>query len=70
MLEPKTLSQTPVPDPTIVSSGDMRHLLSLVDQRLMTSGKTALDLEKQIDNLVAELYSLSVQECQVLGIRD
>lgn len=70
MLEPKTLTKTPVPDPTKVSPVVMRHLLSLVDQRLLASGEASLSLERQLDDLIAELYGLSAPECRALGIRE
>jgi methylase of polypeptide subunit release factors len=70
MLEPKTLKKTPVPDPTQISPVTKRRLLALVDRRLLLSGPDALDVEKQIDALVADLYGLSSQERQALGMED
>jgi hypothetical protein len=64
------LSQTPVPDPATVSPIVMRQLLSLVDERMTASVKTELDIERQLDDLIIELYGLSVKECQALGIKD
>jgi len=68
MLEPKTLKRTPVPDPTQVPLAIKRRLLSLVDKRLVLSGSAALDVEKQIDKIVADLYGLSLKERQALGM--
>ena len=68
MLEPKTLRKTPVPDPTRMSPATKRHLLELVDKRLLLSGPVTLDIEKHIDELVADLYGLSSQERQALGM--
>jgi methylase of polypeptide subunit release factors len=70
MLEPKTLKKTPVPDPAQVSPTIKRRLLALVDKRLSLSGPAAMDVEKQIDELVADFYGLSSQERRVLGMED
>ncbi|TEU13653.1 MAG: hypothetical protein E3J21_18150, partial [Anaerolineales bacterium] len=68
MLEPKTLKKTPVPDPTQIPPAAKRRLLTLVDKRLSLSGIAAVSVEKQIDELVANLYGLSFQERQALGM--
>ena len=70
MLEPKTLRRTPVPDPTQISPATKRRLLALVDERLLLSGPATLDVEKQLDKLIADLYGLSSQERQALGMED
>jgi len=70
MLEPKTLKLTPVPNPTYVDSALMRRLLSFVDKRLSAVGVAALEYEKQLDRLVADLYNLSVQERTALGMEE
>ena len=70
MLEPKTLKKTPVPDPAQIPPATKRCLLGLVDRRLSLSGPPAVDIEKQIDELVANLYGLSSQERQALGMED
>lgn len=70
MLEPKTLKKTPVPDPAGVPLGVKRRLLALVDRRLSLSGSAALNAEKQLDRIVADLYGLSLQERLVLGLED
>jgi hypothetical protein len=68
MLEPKTLKQTPVPHPSRIAPGVLRRVLNLVDARLVATGQTAVQLEKQIESLVAELYGLTQQEKHILGI--
>ena len=68
MLEPKTLRRTPVPDPSKVSSKTMRRLIQLVNKRLDTSGTSATEIEKEIDELICDLYGLSHQERRVLGL--
>ena len=70
MLEPVTLKKTPVPDPARVSPAIKRRILALVDERLSLSGIAAVDVEKQIDRLVADLYGLSSQERRALGMED
>ena len=68
MLEPKTLAKTPVPDPTKVSPQDMRRLLELVDKRLKDSSSEDWKLQRAIDDLVANLYGLSMKERAMLGL--
>lgn len=68
MLEVKTLIRTPVPDPARVPLKSLRQLLKLVDKRLSSSGTLALDLERQIDATVADLYALSSEERRALGM--
>ncbi len=70
MLEPKTLKLTPVPDPAKVDPVLMRRLLTLVDLRLSTRGASALEYEKQIDTLIADLYNLSDQERAAIGMEE
>lgn len=68
MLEPRTLRKTPVPDPARVSSTTMRRLFRLVDERVLAEGSDALETEKQIDELVADLYGMSAGERRALGM--
>jgi hypothetical protein len=68
MLEPKTLKRTPVPDPAKVPLAKKRRLLTLLDERLSLSASAAVKIEKQIDELVAELYGLSSHERQAIGM--
>lgn len=68
MLEPKTLKQVPIPDPNRVPPTTMLELLGLVNHRL--ADPSALDTEKQIDQLVADLYGLPSKERHALGIED
>ena len=68
MLDVKTLKKTPVPDPTKISKTELRKLLRLVDKRMEVSGSEALDIERQIDKLVTDLYQLSSQERLGLGL--
>ncbi len=70
MLEPKTLKGTPTPDPTQVVPETMRRLLRLVDKRIVASESVALDIEREIDVLVADLYELSSKERRILGMEE
>lgn len=70
MLEPKTLKLTPVPDPTQVDPTLMRRLLNLVNKRLTARGAVALEYERQLDRLIADLYHLSAQERIALGMEE
>ena len=67
MLEPKTLKTVPVPNLANVSSSLVERLLSLVKRRLRDSA--AISLESEIDNIVAELYGLTSEDQQAMGIR-
>jgi type I restriction-modification system DNA methylase subunit len=67
-LEKNTLAITPIPAPTDVDISIMRQLLRLVDVRLDATGPEAFDAERQIDRLVAEIYQLSLQEKELIGM--
>ncbi|NMF60362.1 Eco57I restriction-modification methylase domain-containing protein [Pseudanabaena yagii] len=67
MLEPKSLLKTPVPDPTKVNSSTMHNLLLLVDKRLLASGSEIIDIETEIDHIVADLYGFSEEELAIYG---
>lgn len=67
MLEPKTLKSVPIPDPTSIHGPRLDHLLSLVNQRL--GDPDSISVESEIDNITSELYELSIEEQQVIGIR-
>ena len=68
VLEVTTLRKTPVPDPTMVSPTIMRQLITLVERRLTASGGAIIDIEKQIDNIVMDLYDLTDMERHALGL--
>lgn len=68
MLEVKTLSKTRVPDPAKVPPSIMRKILNLVNDRLRVSGYDAILIERQLDELIADLYLLNSNDKKVLGI--
>lgn len=68
VLEVGTLRNTRVPDPTAVSTTTMRHILALVENRLAASGTAIVEIEKEIDEVVLELYGLNTTERQALGL--
>jgi type I restriction-modification system DNA methylase subunit len=68
MLEPKSLLKTPVPDPRMVPSTTMRRLLLLVDKRLVASGSEVIELQIEIDDVVADLYSFDKDERSMYGV--
>jgi type I restriction-modification system DNA methylase subunit len=70
MLEIKTLAKTPVPDPANISVAIRKRLLDLVNKRLVASGNTILSLDKQIDEVVANLYKLNTDEKKALGMEE
>jgi hypothetical protein len=67
MLEPKTLSALPVPDPGKVDPASLLELLDLVDRRLIASSEGSFEIGQKIDVLVASMYGMSRNEMQVLG---
>ncbi len=67
MIEVKTLKNTPIPDPGKVSSNLMRRIFNTLDDRLLTFGVEAMDIEKKLDELIFEAYGLSFQERKALG---
>jgi hypothetical protein len=68
MLEPKTLEDVPVPDPSQIPTRAMKSLLGLVNSRLSQDGEDAIQVERQIDAIIAELYELSEEERLAIGI--
>lgn len=70
MLEPKTLKTVPVPDPGSVSLMNRRRLIQLVERRLLSRDTETLEIERDIDRMVAELYGLSTDEYKALIIGD
>jgi methylase of polypeptide subunit release factors len=59
-LEVKTLSSIPVPDPSKIPIGQLENLLGLVTSK--TKDETDLNLDKEIDKEVANLYNLTDDE--------
>lgn len=71
MLEPKTLNRTPVPNPTSIEPIILRQILDLVDRRInikFPDSDEAIEIEKTLDQIVADLYGLSIDERRTLGI--
>jgi hypothetical protein len=61
MLEPKMLAKTPVPDPNETPLTTMRQILTLVDMRLEATGADVIPIEKELDEIVSDLYGLVPQ---------
>ncbi len=68
MLEPRTLNPTPVTDPEYVKPSVLARIIYLINQRLNTDGKEALELEKELDCIIADLYRLTSAEKIIVGI--
>jgi type I restriction-modification system DNA methylase subunit len=66
MLEKKTLKSLRVPKPQDVPTATMSKLLKLVDRRL--EDPSLKDCEGEIDAIVANIYGLSKQERQYVGM--
>jgi len=70
VLEVTTLRKTPVPDPTTVPAADMRHLLVLVEKRFAAVGSEFIQIEKEIDQVILDLYGLTASDRRVLGLEE
>lgn len=66
MLEPKTLRDIPVPDPAHQDPRQMRELIVLVEKRLVAHGTRTLEIEEEIDEVVATMYGLTSREREIL----
>jgi len=67
MLEPTTLKDIRVPDPSAVSPAEMRRLLALVERRISGSTKET-ETEREIEVVVTRLYGLTDAEREIVGI--
>lgn len=71
MLEPTYLKNLPVPNPytdDISKRILVQRVITLVKQRIIKNDVEILTLEKQIDNVVAELFNLNSSEKHFLNI--
>lgn len=68
MLEPRTLNQTPVPDPETVSPSVRNRLINLVDKRLHAEKIEARRIEHEMDEIIADLYQLTAEERKTVGM--
>jgi type I restriction-modification system DNA methylase subunit len=68
MLEKKTLAETPIPDPSKVSSAMKRKIIGLVESRLSAEGESVIPIGREIDRLVAELYGLTRDDRIAIGM--
>lgn len=68
MLEPKTLENVPVPDPSHIPPSALKGLLALVNRRLSQVSDDAIRVERELDAIVAELYDLSAEERLAIGL--
>ena len=68
-LENKTLKETPVPDMSTIGSTATLALLAVVDKRIKASAADDIGLyDAKIEQLVSDLYGLTVQERRTLGV--
>jgi type I restriction-modification system DNA methylase subunit len=65
-LEVSTLKATPVPDPNKIGKKELLQLIRLVKSRLQANEANAISIEKQIDELVCDLYNLSEEDKNLL----
>lgn len=67
-LEVATLKRTPVPAAANVEPTLVREIVRLVNKRLELTGSAALDLERLLDDKVADAYELSEKDRRLVGI--
>jgi hypothetical protein len=67
-LELATLKGVRVPSFGRLDRGTVRRIIKLVEARLEASGSKAFELEAEIDEIVADLYGLTPEERQVVGM--
>ena len=65
-IQPKTLKNTPIPDPFKIDKKDLLILIKLVKERFNQNEESILQIEKEIDLLVCSLYGLTNEESQIL----
>ena len=65
-LEVGTLGKIPVPNPARISSSDLKNIIDLVDKQIKS--KIDLEVEKEINKLVAKLYDVSANELNEIGL--
>jgi type I restriction-modification system DNA methylase subunit len=68
MLEPKTLKQVPIPDLSDVPPSVLGRLLSLIDMYL--AGRATIENDREIEQIVVDLFGLSAAEQRTLNIGD
>lgn len=69
-LEAKTLGSTRIPNPVKVDPIVLRRLVRLVDERLEAVGPKVFSIEEEIDEIVADLYALTVSERRLVGLKE
>lgn len=62
-LDPKYVSQIPVPDPSLVPPTCLKNIIELVDNRINTGNPT---IENKIDKEIINLYALNSSEIKLL----
>ena len=68
-LENKTLRETPVPDVSTMGSTAILALLAVVDRRIRAaSAEDIAACDAEIEELVSDLYGLTMQERRTLGV--
>jgi len=67
-LELSTLGSTRIPSFSSADRGLVRSIIRLAEARLEATGNSALQLEREIDDLVADLYGLNASERLSIGL--
>jgi methylase of polypeptide subunit release factors len=68
MMEVKTLENTPVPNPANVPINIFKKIINLVTERLKVSSLEGIKFEKELDNIISNLYHLNKDDIAVLNI--
>lgn len=65
-IQPKTLKNTPIPDPFEIDKKELFKLIKLVKERINGKEDKILQIEKEIDLIVCNLYNLTEEESKIL----
>lgn len=68
MLEPKTLNEIPIPDPTKIGFSQLSKIIKLTEERINSSGSEAREIEQELDQVIAGLYKLNDKEKEIVGM--
>lgn len=71
MLEPTYINSLPIPSPYQVDNSKRKlvfDIIQIVKKRMLSSDEEKIRLEKQLDNVVADLYNLSADEKSFINI--
>ena len=65
-IQPKTLKNTPTPDPFEIEKNELIKFIKLVKERINAKGEKIIFLEKEIDIMACRFYKLTDEESNIL----